>query len=90
MRVLVACEFSGKVRDAFRAQGHDALSCDLLPTDVDGPHYQGSVEDVLGDGWDLLVAHPPCTYLTNSGVRWLHTDPHRWAKLAEACALFNQ
>ena len=53
MRVLVACEYSGKVRDAFRAQGHDAMSCDLLPTDVDGPHYQGSVKDILGDGWDL-------------------------------------
>ena len=90
MRVLVACEYSGTVRDAFIAQGHDAMSCDLLPTDTPGPHYQGSALDILGDGWDLLIAHPPCTYLTNSGVRWLHSDPTRWAKLDEACAFFAQ
>jgi len=90
MRVLVACEYSGTVRDAFRARGHDAMSCDLLPTDVPGPHHQGPVEEVLADGWDLMIAHPPCTYLTNSGVRWLHTEPGRWAKLDEACALFNR
>jgi len=70
MRVLVACEYSGTVRDAFRARGHDAMSCDLLPTDVPGPHYQGDVLDVLGDGWDLMVAHPPCTYLSVSGMHW--------------------
>ena len=67
MRVLVACEYSGRVRDAFRRRGHDAMSCDLLPTEVDGPHYQGPVEDVLHDGWDLMVAHPPCTDLAISG-----------------------
>jgi hypothetical protein len=72
MRVLVACEYSGAVRDAFRALGHDAMSCDLLPTEVDGPHYQGSVKDIINDGWDLMVAHPPCTYLTVAGVRWLY------------------
>ena len=72
MRVLVACEYSGTVRDAFRARGHDAMSCDLLPTDVPGPHYQGDVRDVLGDGWDLMVAHPPCTHLAVSGARWFH------------------
>jgi hypothetical protein len=70
MRVLIACEYSGAVRDAFRAAGHDAMSCDLLPTDVPGPHYQGDVLDVLGDGWDLMVAHPPCTYLSVSGMHW--------------------
>lgn len=70
MRVLVACEYSGRVRDAFRAHGHDAMSCDLLPTEAPGPHYQGPVEDVLNDGWDLMVAHPPCTYLASSGMHW--------------------
>ncbi len=70
MKVLVACEYSGKVRDAFLALGHDAMSCDLLPTDVLGPHYQGDVRDVLGDGWDLMIAHPPCTHLAVSGSRW--------------------
>jgi hypothetical protein len=70
MRVLVACEYSGTVRDAFIARGHDAMSCDLLPTDSAGPHYQGDVRDILGEGWDLMVAHPPCTYLSVSGMHW--------------------
>lgn len=70
MKVLVACEYSGVVRDAFRALGHDAMSCDLLPTDVEGPHYQGDVRDILNDGWDLMIAHPPCTHLAVSGARW--------------------
>lgn len=69
MKVLVACEYSGRVRDAFIRAGHDAMSCDLLPTDVPGPHYQGDVRDVLGDGWDLMIAHPPCTHLGVSGAR---------------------
>lgn len=69
-RILIACEFSGAVRDAFVAQGCDAMSCDLLPSEVPGPHYQGDVRDVLGGGWDLLVAHPPCTHLAVSGARW--------------------
>ena len=69
MRILVACEYSGRVRDAFLKRGHDAMSCDLLPTEVDGPHYQGPVEDVLHHGWDLMVAHPPCTHLAVSGSR---------------------
>jgi hypothetical protein len=72
MRVLVACEYSGTVRDAFRERGHDAMSCDLLPTDAPGPHYQGDVCDVLDDGWDLMIAHPPCTHLAVSGARWFH------------------
>jgi site-specific DNA-cytosine methylase len=70
MRVLIACEYSGAVRDAFINNGHDAMSCDLLPTDVDGPHYQGDVFDVINDGWDLMIAHPPCTHLAVSGARW--------------------
>ena len=70
MKVLIACEYSGTVRDAFRAAGHDAMSCDLLPTDAPGPHYLGDVRDVLGDGWDLMIAHPPCTHLAVSGARW--------------------
>lgn len=70
MKVLVACEYSGTVRDAFIAAGHDAMSCDLLPTDVPGPHYQGDVRDIINDGWDLMVAHPPCTYLSVSGMHW--------------------
>lgn len=70
MKVLVACEYSGAVRDAFIARGHEALSCDLLPTDSPGPHYQGDVTDIINDGWDLMVAHPPCTYLSVSGMHW--------------------
>ena len=69
MKILIACEYSGTVRDAFIRQGHQALSCDLLPTDAPGPHYQGPVEDVLHDGWDLMIAHPPCTHLAVSGAR---------------------
>lgn len=70
MRVLVACEFSGVVRDAFLAAGHDATSCDLLPTESPGPHLLGDVLDVLDRGWDLMVAFPPCTFLAQSGARW--------------------
>jgi len=72
MRILVACEYSGRVRNAFIARGHEALSCDLLPTDTPGPHHQGPVEDVLNDGWDVMIAHPPCTHLAVSGARWFH------------------
>lgn len=89
MRILVACEYSGRVRDAFLARGHDAMSCDLLPTDSEGPHYQGDVRDILSDDWDMMIAHPPCTYLTNSGVTWLHKDPARWAMLDDGAALFK-
>ena len=70
MRVLIACEYSGRVRDAFLAAGHDAMSCDILPTDASGPHYQGDVRDIINDGWDLMIAHPPCTYLAVSGMHW--------------------
>ena len=77
MRVLIACEYSGRVRDAFTRRGHFAMSCDLLPTEAEGNHYQGPVEDVLYDGWDLMVAHPPCTDLAVSGSR------HFGAKIAD-------
>jgi len=73
LKVLIACEHSGRVRDAFLALGHDAVSCDLLPTDSPGPHYQGDVRDILHDGWDLMIAHPDCTYLTCS-AEWAYTD----------------
>ena len=71
MKVLVACEFSGTVRDCFIAMGHDAISCDLLPTEARGPHIQGDILDILYDpSWDLIIAHPPCTYLAASGLHW--------------------
>lgn len=72
MKVLVACEFSGTVRDAFRARGHEAVSCDLLPDEstARGPHYLGDAREILCGGWDLLIAHPPCTYLSSSGLHW--------------------
>jgi hypothetical protein len=90
MRVLVACEYSGTVRDAFIARGHDAMSCDLLPTEKPGPHYQGDVFDIFGDGWDLMIAHPPCTYLANSGVSWLYKDESRWQKMRDGAEFFKQ
>jgi len=83
-RVLVACESSGVVRDAFRARGHDAWSCDLLPTERPGPHIQGDVLEVLKDGWDLMIAHPPCTYLSRAGARWWGGDNREWAALEAA------
>ena len=89
MKVLVACEYSGTVRDAFRKKGHDAWSCDILPTDVEGPHFQCDVSEIIGHGWDLMIAHPPCTYMTNSGVCWLHRDASRWAKLDDAAEFFK-
>jgi hypothetical protein len=90
MRVLVACEFSGVVRNAFRRMGHEAWSCDLLPADDRSDfHIQGDARDVLNDGWDLLmVAHPPCTRLCNSGVRWL-AERGLWRELDEAADLFS-
>lgn len=73
MNILVACEFSGRVREAFRSHGHFAMSCDLLDTEIPGPHHIGDVEQLLSDSWDmwdLMVAHPPCTHLAVSGARW--------------------
>lgn len=101
MRVLVACEYSGTVRDAFIRAGHDAMSCDLLSSESElGPHYQGDVFDVLDDGWDLMVAHPPCTYLTNAANGSLYrtdpsttgalTGPARWQALIEGAVFFRQ
>ena len=72
MKVLVACEYSGIVRDAFAAKGHNAWSCDILPTESPGNHYQGDVLEHLDKGWDLMIAHPPCTYLSNAGARYLY------------------
>lgn len=69
MRVLIACEYSGRVRDAFIKKGHEAISCDILPTDSPGPHYEGDIFDIINDGWDLMIAHPPCTDLAVSGAR---------------------
>ena len=89
MKVLVACEYSGIVREAFAAKGHDAWSCDLLPTDIPGNHYQGDVKDILKEGWDLMIAHPPCTYLSNSGVMWLHRQEGRWEKMKEGALFFK-
>ena len=96
MRVLVACEFSGIVRRAFAARGHDAWSCDILPSEDDSPkHIIGDVVPVLRDGWEMLIAHPPCTRLCNSGVRWLHNPPpgksaHQMqVELREGAALFS-
>jgi hypothetical protein len=80
VRVVVACEFSGVVRDAFRRRGHDAVSVDLLPTEVAGPHIVGDILDVLDDGWDLMIAHPPCTYLASSGLHWNSRRPGRAAE----------
>ncbi len=95
MKVLVACEFSATVRDAFAAKGHDVLSCDIEPTDVPGPHYQGDVMDILYEPWDLLIAHPPCTYLSNAGARFLYPggkdkgmNMERYEKGLEAKAFF--
>jgi len=70
MKILIACEFSGIVRDAFLKKGHDAMSCDLLPTEKPGPHYQGDVMDIINDGFDMMIAHPPCTHLAVSGAAW--------------------
>ena len=93
MRVLIGCEFSGRMREAFRVRGHDAYSCDLRPTEIPGLHLQCDVREVLNDGWDLAIFHPVCTRLTNAGVRWLTVPPkgrtvaEMWDELREA-ALF--
>ena len=92
--VLVACEFSGVVRDAFLALGHNAISCDLLPTESPGPHIHGDIRDVLDRGWDMMIAHPSCQYLCNSGVRWLYCrdgslDEERWQNMREAGEFFR-
>ena len=90
MKVLIACEYSGIVRDAFIAAGHDAISCDLLPTERPGPHIQGDVRELLREPWDLVIAHPPCTYLANVGVSYLFRSKGRWSKLIDAASFFNE
>lgn len=88
MKVLVACEYSGKVREAFRKLGHDAWSCDLLPSDDSSPyHIQGDVLEILNDGWDMMIAHPPCTHLAVSGARWFKD---KVAEQAEALEFVQQ
>lgn len=85
MRVLVACEYSGRVREAFRKLGHDAWSCDIIPADDNSPyHYQCDVREVLDKGWDLMIAHPPCTYLASSGLHWNKRIAGRQEKTEEA------
>ena len=83
-RILVACEFSGTVRDAFKARGWDAWSCDLLPTETPGQHIQGDALTILADGWDMMIAHPPCTYLCASGLHWNKRRPTRATQTEEA------
>jgi hypothetical protein len=94
MKVLVACEYSAIVRDAFRSSGHDAWSCDLLATEGNPDyHVQGDILTLLDNGldeWDLLIAHPPCTYLANSGVRWLHERPDRWKSMIDGACFFRK
>lgn len=94
MKILIACEFSGIVRDAFKAKGHDAWSCDLLPTERPGQHYQCDVLDVIYKEWDMIIAHPPCTFMANSGVRWLYNEDkslnkQRWIDLTYARKFFD-
>jgi len=84
MRVLVACEFSGVVRDAFTARGHFAVSCDLMPSEKPGHHYMGDVRDIIQEGWDLMVCHPPCTYLSSSGLHWNTKRPERASRTEDA------
>jgi site-specific DNA-cytosine methylase len=83
MKVLVACEYSGAVRDAFRARGHEAVSCDLLPSETTGPHYEGDVRDIINANWDLMIAHPPCTHLAVSGARWFKDKQQEQAEALE-------
>jgi len=95
MKVLIACEFSGTVRDAFTAKGHDAISCDFLPSDTKGNHYQGDVFDIIDNNFDLMIAHPPCTYLANSGVSWLYSkngtrNESRWENMREGAEFFKR
>ena len=86
MRVLIACEYSGIVRRAFELRGHDVISCDFLPSEIIGRHYKGNVLDILYKKWDMLIGHPTCTYLCNSGVRWM--DAERYIKCLEASQFF--
>lgn len=92
MKILVACEYSGRVRDAFIEKGHDAISADILPTEKKGPHYQGDVRDILYEDWDMIIAFPPCTYLSKAGARWMFPNGklnmERYKKAQEAKKFF--
>jgi hypothetical protein len=88
MKVLIACEFSGIVREAFRAKGHDAWSCDLLPTEIPGNHIQGDVLNVLNDGWDLMIGHPPCTFLSYAATNYWNR-PGRWQQRIDGLSFFG-
>jgi len=90
MKILIACEFSGVVRDAFSLKGHDVISCDLLPSESPGKHYQGDVMDIINNGFDLMIAHPPCTYLCVPGAHYLHTRQGRWELMIDAKQFFNK
>lgn len=90
MKVLIACEFSGIVREAFNKRGWNAWSCDLLPTEIPGQHIQEDVLKHLDEGWDLMIAHPPCTYIANSGARWLFEKEGRWNQLKDATDFFKE
>lgn len=90
MKVLIACEESGTVREQFERLGHDAWSCDILPSRKPGKHIEGDVLEVLDRGWDLMIAHPPCTFLSNSGVRWLKERPERWEHMIDGALFFKK
>ena len=89
MKVLIACEFSGIVREAFNRKGHDAWSCDILPTEIEGKHIQDDILLHIHEGWDLMIAHPMCTYLCVPGAHYLHTRPERWEKMIDAKRFFE-
>ena len=90
MKILIACEFSGVVREAFRKRGHDAWSCDIIESEDNSKyHIHGNVLNHLDESWDMMIAHPPCTYLCNSGVSWLHKDQSRWHELDKASQFFK-
>ena len=90
MKILIACEFSGTVREAFRKLGHDAWSCDVLPSDIPSPyHLQCDVLTILDQDWGMMIAHPPCTYLANSGVQHLHKEEGRWEKMEQGKLFFD-
>lgn len=84
MKILIGCEFSGIVRDAFTERGHDAMSCDLIKSETPGQHYQGNILDIIDDGWDMMIAHPPCQYLTVTANRAFLNNPERWKKRLDA------
>ena len=88
MKILIACEFSGIVRDAFIKKGHEAISCDLLPTESHGPHYQGNVLDIIDDGFDMMIGHPPCTFLCVPGAHYLNKRPERCFDMNSAREFF--